>query len=321
MKTTPKISIVMSLYNSGKYLREAIDSVLSQTLSDFEFIIIDDGSSDNGAAIVRSYDDSRIRLIIQENSGLAAALNKAIQLAKSKLIARMDPDDICFPERLSKQCEYLEQYPEVMALGSAAICIDLNGEVLPLISMKKHFEIGDQPMPESPCIHPSVIFRRSAFDKAGGYWNEMRFGGEDAVLFNEILSFGAIDNLPDPLIYYRLSPSSLSQKSKKFNAILREIIWNKVKGNQIEANGWVGLEQEYRSSERGDSAYHLYIAKLFLGAKGVGVNVKAREHLIKALQSNRSSLITWVYLASSYMPPAWRAILHSYFISYRSKVR
>ncbi len=185
----------------------------------------------------------------------------------------MDPDDICFPERLSKQCEYLEQYPEVMALGSAAICIDLNGEVLPLISMKKHFEIGDQPMPESPCIHPSVIFRRSAFDKAGGYWNEMRFGGEDAVLFNEILSFGAIDNLPDPLIYYRLSPSSLSQKSKKFNAILREIIWNKVKGNQIEANGWVGLEQEYRSSERGDSAYHLYIAKLFLGAKGVGTKV------------------------------------------------
>ena len=105
----PTVSVVMSLYNSQKYLREAIESVLCQTLSDFEFIIIDDGSKDDSADIVRSYNDVRIRLISQENLGLAAALNRGIQLAKSKLIARMDPDDICFPDRLLKQFEYLQQ--------------------------------------------------------------------------------------------------------------------------------------------------------------------------------------------------------------------
>lgn len=321
MSPPPKISVVMSLYNSSKYLREAIDSVLNQTLSDFEFIIIDDGSSDNGTDIVQSYDDSRVRLIIQENAGLAAALNRAIQSSKSNLIARMDPDDICFPERLSKQYDYLQQHQEIMVLGSGARCIDENGDVLPVVTMKKHFDIGDQPMPESPCIHPSVIFRRSSYEKAGGYCNEMRFGGEDAVLFNKILSFGAIDNLSDELLYYRLSASSLSQKSKKFNSLLRKIVCKKVKGELLSTNEWDSLSKEYRHSKGDKSAYHLYIAKLFLGAKESGANTKARHHLLMGLCHKPFLLSAWVYIASTYLPSSWWRLFYNYYKKYQNKLR
>jgi len=122
-----KISVVMSVYNGEKYLREAIDSILSQTFHDFEFIIIDDGSNDGSAEVVRSYTDSRIRFVQQENRGLAAALNRGVLLARSGLIARMDQDDISMPDRFEKQYEYLQKHKEVVALGAAAVWIDVNG--------------------------------------------------------------------------------------------------------------------------------------------------------------------------------------------------
>jgi glycosyltransferase involved in cell wall biosynthesis len=314
INVAPKVSVVMSLYNSRKYLREAIDSVLCQTLSDFEFIIIDDGSKDDSANIVQSYNDARINLISQDNSGLAAALNRGVRLAKGALIARMDPDDICFPERLEKQYEYLHQHPGTMVVGSAARCINENGEELPIISMKMNFDVGELAIPESPCIHPTVMFRRSAFEKAGGYCGEMRYGGEDAVLFNKILSFGVIANLSDVLMYYRLSSSSMSQKSKAFNILLREVVLKKVRGNFIDADQWERLAQEYQnsSSKKRMCSLHFYIAKLFLGTDRDDGCFKARQHLLMALRSSPCSLNIWAYVISSYMPLAWRLSLNSY---------
>jgi glycosyltransferase involved in cell wall biosynthesis len=124
---TPKISVAMSVFNGEEYLRAAIDSILAQTFSDFEFIIVDDGSTDRSAAIVRGYDDPRFVLLSQENRGVAAALNHAMSRARGEYIARQDADDVSLPERFAQQVQWLEAHPEVSALGTGAVLIDPQG--------------------------------------------------------------------------------------------------------------------------------------------------------------------------------------------------
>jgi glycosyltransferase involved in cell wall biosynthesis len=127
----PRISVVMSVYNGEKYLRQAIESILQQTYTDFEFIIIDDGSTDSSREIIQSYDDKRIRLVINEqNIGLTKSLNKGIRLAKGEFIARMDADDISLPQRFEKQVAYLDSHPEVGVLGTYANIIDHRGKII-----------------------------------------------------------------------------------------------------------------------------------------------------------------------------------------------
>ena len=116
----PRVSVVMPAYNAEKYIGEAIDSILNQTFTDFEFIIIDDGSSDRTADIVKSYSDPRIRLLANErNSGIVASLNRGIQKATGKYIARMDADDYSRLDRIKKQVDFLDNHPEVIALGTS----------------------------------------------------------------------------------------------------------------------------------------------------------------------------------------------------------
>jgi len=306
----PKISIVMSLYNSERYLREAMDSVLSQTFSDFEFIIINDGSIDGSASIVQSYDDNRIHFVQQENQGLPAALNAAIHLAKSELIARMDPDDICLPERLAMQYEYMQNNKDVMVLGSATRCINEDGDALPEIYMTPSFEVGGLAVPETPCIHPTVVFRKSAFMQAGGYAEAMRFGGEDAVLFNKILAFGKVENLSDVLLMYRLSPTSMSQKSRKFNVLLRQMVCRLVRKEYVDDQAWFFLEKEYQRSGGGVFGYHMYVAKLFMRERGG--EGKARKYLQLALKANPWSLYVKIFFISSFIPLSWRKKLRLY---------
>ena len=310
-KDMPKVSVIMSLYNSEKYLRKAIDSVLSQTFTDFEFIIIDDGSQDNGAGIVQTYSDPRISLIFQRNTGLPSALNNAIEVAKGDLIARMDPDDICLPNRFARQFDYLLHHQDVSIVGSAAICIDESGKELGHIRMTPFHALGESVSPESPCIHPSVMFRRSVFNSAGGYPGEMRYGGEDAILFNRILPFGSIANLSDPLIYYRLSKTSMSQKSRKFNHLLRKIISKKIIDRTVSSSDLNRLAKEYRCSKGESFGYYLYIGKLLLAGDD-GEN-ESRLYLFKALKNYPLSLHCWLVFVSSFLPAGFREKLLRYW--------
>lgn len=132
---SPKVSVVMSVYNGEKYLPETIDSILNQTFKDFEFIIINDGSTDKTAKILTSYDDPRIRIFNQENMGLTKSLNRAISLAKGEYIARMDADDISYPERLKKQVDYLNKNPDIGLVGSKYIRIDKRGRKIDEINV------------------------------------------------------------------------------------------------------------------------------------------------------------------------------------------
>ena len=132
MSGTPAISVVMSVYNGARYLHPAVESILEQDFADFEFIIVDDGSTDGSGAILLEFaeKDARIRLIQRENRGLVASLNEAIALARAPLIARMDCDDIAMPDRFTRQIEYLADHPEIAIVGSHIHEIDEDGAIV-----------------------------------------------------------------------------------------------------------------------------------------------------------------------------------------------
>src|SRR4051812_26679567 len=126
MAASPTVSVLMAVYNGEQYLREAVNSILSQTFKDFEFIIIDDGSTDRSPELLASYAraDSRVKLISRPNKGLTKSLNEGLHAARGEFVARMDGDDISLPERFERQVSYLREHPEVVLVGSRVEFID-----------------------------------------------------------------------------------------------------------------------------------------------------------------------------------------------------
>ncbi|REL24170.1 glycosyltransferase [Rhodohalobacter sp. SW132] len=209
----PKVTVLMPVYNAEKYLREAIDSILNQSFTDFEFLIIDDGSTDSSLDIINSYTDDRIRLVINDqNMGIGATLNKGIELASSDLIARMDADDISLPDRLEKQYTYLEAHPECSLLSSNVEVISETGERLYLYQRDSklfYFNLTFY------CwiYHPSVMYKRRHVIDAGMYPSTF---SEDYRLWSKLIRKYLIHNLDDILIKYRITNQSVS------NSVLAE---------------------------------------------------------------------------------------------------
>src|SRR5471030_1969141 len=170
-RMTPVVSVVVPVYNDERFLREAIDSILAQTCRDFEFIVIDDGSTDESPSIVASYTDPRIRLIrTGAQSGVAAALNAGIRAASSDLIARQDADDVSEATRLERQIAAFRARPQLALLGTQATIVDASGAVrgrtersLDVAALRWYALL------DNPFIHTSVMIRRDVVDACGGY--------------------------------------------------------------------------------------------------------------------------------------------------------
>ena len=208
----PLVSVVMSVYNGEKYLREAIDSILNQTFTDFEFIIINDGSTDGTLKIIKSYKDPRIVLISRENKGLVASLNEGIKKAQGKYIARMDADDISLPTRLEKQTKYMEAHLECVMVGAGITFIDDKGKETgrsPLLL--HHDDIKLEILVRCPVAHPVVFFRRITFKNTGGY-RQSYFPAEDYDLWLRFMEQGRLANLGEILLEYRELNSGISSK-------------------------------------------------------------------------------------------------------------
>lgn len=212
MHTSPKVSVLMPVYNGAKYLREAVDSILGQTFGDFEFIVIDDGSTDDSVQIVESYDDPRIRFLRNPtNEGLIATLNKGLNLAAGQYIARMDCDDVSLPERLARQVAFMESRPELAASGTWARDIDSGGKVIgerhtPPVGARMEYDFWYP----SPLIHPTAIIRAACL-------GEMRYDpqalhAEDYDLWLRLRKRYRLDNLPEELLLYRVHGESVTQK-------------------------------------------------------------------------------------------------------------
>lgn len=209
----PKISVIMPVYNAEKYLRDAIDSILCQTFTDFEFIIIDDGSSDTSANIVLSYDDSRIHFFINErNMGVAATLNRALGLSTGEYVARMDSDDISLPDRLKKQLEYLELNRQVGICGSCILAFDSETERL-FPYPEKNEQIQADLLFNPPFAHPSVMMRGDAARRLK--YDLSYEKAEDYDLWYRFLKEYKGYNIQQPLLRYRHHNLQVTKQNKR----------------------------------------------------------------------------------------------------------
>jgi glycosyltransferase involved in cell wall biosynthesis len=208
----PLMTVLMPVFNAERFLREAMDSILQQTFSDFEFLIIDDGSTDASVEIVKSYTDPRIRFVKNEkNLGISPTLNKGIELATAELIARMDADDISYPDRLQKQYNYMVSHPECGMLSTWARVISPEKKFIRLERYRSNFYYYNLTF-ECWIYHPTIVFTKTAVKAAGMY--SMPYS-EDYDLFWQIARRFKIANLEEPLVDYRLSPTSLNTVLKK----------------------------------------------------------------------------------------------------------
>lgn len=217
----PLVSVVMCTYNTGKYIATSIESVLNQTYNNFEFIIWDDGSTDNTKTIVDSFKDARIRYYYHENTGLGMALRLACEQAKGKYIARMDSDDISLPTRLATEVDFLNENEDYVLVSSAVRYIDENGNELGRTFPCTKDDILKKTLAKTNMIvHPMVMMRRDAYEKAGGYIPVKVF--EDRVFWSRLAKFGKFANVTEVLGKYRLLNISISHIQNPYSSILYE---------------------------------------------------------------------------------------------------
>lgn len=210
----PKVTVLMSVYNGQRYLRQSVESILGQTFTDFEFVIINDGSTDNSRDILLSYRDPRMIVIDNDkNVGLTRSLNRGLSLARGEYVARQDADDISLPTRLEKQAKYLDTHLPVAVLGTQARNINAQGRIFTSFGWERSLnEIGIRwlCMFESPFIHSSVMMRRNIIrDEYKGYDPDY-VSSQDYELWTRVVYKYACSNLGEHLIYFRVHPESLS---------------------------------------------------------------------------------------------------------------
>ena len=202
------ISIIMPVYNEDKYLHAAIDSILSQTFDNFEFIIIDDASTDNSLQIIKSYTDKRIILICNEyNVGNYPSRNKGLEIAVGKYICVMDADDVAYPQRLELQYQYLEACPDLWILGTG-LDFSIPGMKWTLPSSHEQLMIGL--LQDNVSLHSSLMIRTDVMRKYGGY-DEKYVYSSDYDLMSRFSLAGKVENLPEVLMMYRWHASQISQ--------------------------------------------------------------------------------------------------------------
>ncbi len=208
----PTVTVVMSVFNGQSFLPEAIESILGQTFSDFEFVIIDDGSTDSTAKILSDYArlDSRVHVFPQKNKGRAESLNRGIQLASGHYIARMDADDVAMPNRLQYQVDFLEHHPDVGLLGGAFELITRSGQVFQTIRcLLDDSEIRLRMLVSNPMCHPAVVMRRKIALASGGYRKAL-LDADDYDLWLRMAEHSQVANLHQIVLRYRIHPAQVS---------------------------------------------------------------------------------------------------------------
>ncbi len=235
----PLISVLMATYNDAPFLRKAIDSILGQTFSDFEFIIINDASTDDTPAILDSYHDPRIiRLDNSTNLKRGASSNRGLAVAKGKYVARMDGDDISNPERLEKQLLFMEEHPDVGVLSTAYEVVDLNTEYVTTWTLPQtHNELMLRMLFANPAFHGSALIRKEKLKKVHGY-NATYDRKIDIELWTRMSKVTRFHCLPDVLYQYRVRPDYKKwnvESSKISDEIRRHFIEELIEGVVTES--------------------------------------------------------------------------------------
>lgn len=234
MMNTPKISVIMSVYNGMPYLEEATESVLNQTYKNFEFIIVDDASTDQSWKYLKSIKDKRIKLIKnKKNLGLAASLNIALRQAQGDYVARMDADDVSLPNRFEEQVKFLLKNPSIDLCGTWVDLINEHGTIIG----EKKFPTDPQKLKKAitwyaPVVHPTYFGRKFFFEKIGGYNIDYDFA-EDYDLLSRARAKFRITNVPKKLLLWRLQNKRRSREDMR----KMDIIDLKIKLESLKRDG------------------------------------------------------------------------------------
>lgn len=213
---SPLVSIILPVYNAQDYLKESVDSILNQTYTNFELIILNDGSTDDSEKIISSYTDSRIKYHFHSNKGLGATLNIGLKLSSGKYIARQDQDDISHPNRLKKQVDFLEKNESILLLGTRAKIFFTNSSNFEFHNhATRPCDLKFDLLFDNPFVHSSVMFRKSTIDKIGDYKIDRNLY-EDYELWSRFSQVGDLANLPEVLVNYRHHEKGLSSNVDNF---------------------------------------------------------------------------------------------------------
>lgn len=241
MTGSPRVTVLMAVHNGECYLQDAIGSILGQTFADFEFLVIDDGSTDGSAAIVEAFGDPRVRLVKNgENRGLAASLNRGLELACGEFVARMDADDLSLPLRLARQVAFLDRHPAVGVCGSWIRYLgETEGKVVRYPADPEVIRAG---LLFDPMVaHPSVMLRREPFLRHGLRYDTAFRRSQDYELWARAAHAISFSNVPEVLLLYRSHPS----QSRALHRGDQEDAAGRVRRSLLSALGIEPTEEEF----------------------------------------------------------------------------
>ena len=317
----PRVTVVMAVYNAAQFLEEAVASVLSQTWRDFELIVVDDASTDGSGAVLERFNDPRIRIIRHSsNQGASLSRNDALAAARGEYIAIMDADDVCAPDRLERQVEYLDAHAATGLVGCAVYDnIDATGAVLYTSRLPEdNADIQRTIMKRWCFLHSSIMFRRLLGEAAGGYRTAFE-PAEDHDFVLRILERAEAHNLSEPLVTYRLNHGGLTVVGHQYVDELRSILIRlaerrragepenleaemprvlALKQKRKSAHGLAGLVQKLRDSLYAANRYYGFGCRELCAAQ----MERARRCYLQSLRTNGLFLKSWLGLALSLVP-------------------
>ncbi len=210
MPRNPVVSVLMSVYNDDRFLKAAVESILAQTYADLEFVIVDDGSSDGTAEILRSFKDDRIKIAVSKrNWGLTASLNRGLRSCRGRFLARIDSDDIADPQRIRRQVDFLEKRADVGIVGSSRLLVDESGQIVGRSNPPTDdLAIRWKSLLGNPFGHPTVMLRMELLKRYRLQYDRSYRTAQDYELWTRLLRVTRGANLQEPLVHYRLRNGS-----------------------------------------------------------------------------------------------------------------
>lgn len=301
MKTD--ITVLMPVYNGEKYLAEAIESILNQTFTEFELLIVNDGSTDKSVEIINNYKDKRIRLISQNNGGVSSALNIGLNHATGNYIARFDADDVCYPSRLQEQYKFMLDNPEYILVGSNADYITKEGEY---IFTYKMVDYSDEEIRKSidnkcPFIHSAVMYKKETVMSLGGY-EVKAHTFEDYFLWTKLIKVGKVYNFNKSMLKVRFNPESVTVDQRDYTSTFRQLHQKALSTGVItdEEEKLILSSIKKLDKNKKELSYNRMLGKKFLWDNYQPVT--ARTYLFRALKIKLFDITSLVLILLSFLP-------------------